>query len=223
MPKFSKEEKLDAVKRRLEKKESCKKIAHSIGANPEAVREWIRNYEVFGESAFTRDGNRHYSLEEKTEAVKFYLEGKGSLADTCRLFKILNRSSLLVWIKLYNGCELKASPGGGKTKVMTKGRKTTFEERIKIVEDHIKTGNSYDETAQKYSISYQQIYQWHHKYLEKGIDGLKDGRGRTKPEEEMSEIEKLKAENRILKAQLENKKLENLFLKKVKEIERRWF
>ena len=39
----------------------------------------------------------------------------------------------------------------------------------------------------------------------------------------MSEIEKLKAENRILKAQLENKKLENLFLKKVKEIERRWF
>ena len=37
----------------------------------------------------------------------------------------------------------------------------------------------------------------------------------------MTEIEKLKAENRILKAQLERKELENIFLKKVDEIERR--
>ena len=38
-----------------------------------------------------------------------------------------------------------------------------------------------------------------------------------------SELEKLKTENRLLKAELENRKLENLFLKKVKEIERRRF
>lgn len=59
--------------------------------------------------------------------------------------------------------------------------------------------------------------------MDKGVDGLKDGRGRTRTEEEMSELEKLKAENRLLKAELENRKLENLFLKKVKEIERRRF
>lgn len=59
--------------------------------------------------------------------------------------------------------------------------------------------------------------------MDKGVDGLKDGRGRTGTEEEMSELEKLKAENRLLKAELENRKLENLFLKKVKEIERRRF
>ena len=40
------------------------------------------------------------------------------------------------------------------------------------------------------------------------------------PEEEMTEIERLQAENRLLKAQLERKELENLFLKKVDEIER---
>ena len=51
--------------------------------------------------------------------------------------------------------------------------------------------------------------------MDKGVDGLKDGRGRTRTEEEMSELEKLKAENRLLKAELENRKLENLFLKKV--------
>ena len=59
--------------------------------------------------------------------------------------------------------------------------------------------------------------------MDKGVDGLKDGRGRTRTEEEMSELEKLKAENRLLKAELEYRKLENLFLKKVKEIERRRF
>ena len=59
--------------------------------------------------------------------------------------------------------------------------------------------------------------------MDKGVDGLKDGRGHTGTEEEMSELEKLKTENRLLKAELENRKLENLFLKKVKEIERRRF
>ena len=128
-----------------------------------------------------------------------------------------------MWIKVYNDCELKASPVGGKRTVMIKGRKTTLEERIAIVENHIKSGSTYDETAQKYNVSYQQIYQWHHKYMDKGVDGLKDGRGRTGTEEEMSELEKLKAENRLLKPELENRKPENLFLKKVKEIERRRF
>jgi hypothetical protein len=37
----------------------------------------------------------------------------------------------------------------------------------------------------------------------------------------MTEIERLQAENRILKARLERKELENIFLKKVEEIERR--
>ena len=55
----------------------------------------------------------------------------------------------------------------------------------------------------------------------KGIDGLIDRRGRSKPVEDMTEIERLQAENRILKAQLERKELENIFLKKVDEIERR--
>ena len=223
MPKFSKEEKMNAVKRRLEGKESYASIAGSIGAGETTIQTWVLNYEAMGEDAFIRSSNRHYTLEEKNEAVRFYLEGKGSLSATCKKFKIPSAGTLRRWIKVYNDCELKASPAGGKKTVMIKGRKTTLEERIAIVENHIKSGSTYDETAQKYNVSYQQIYQWHHKYMDKGVDGLKDGRGRTRTEEEMSELEKLKAENRLLKAELENRKLENLFLKKVKEIERRRF
>ena len=223
MSKFSKEEKMNAVKRRLEGKESYASIAGSIGAGKTTIQTWVLNYEAMGEDAFIRSSNRHYTLEEKNEAVRFYLEGKGSLSATCKKFKIPSAGTLRRWIKVYNDCELKASPAGGKKTVMIKGRKTTLEERIAIVENHIKSGSTYDETAQKYNVSYQQIYQWHHKYMDKGVDGLKDGRGRTRTEEEMSELEKLKAENRLLKAELENRKLENLFLKKVKEIERRRF
>lgn len=223
MSKFSKEEKMNAVKRRLEGKESYASIAGSIGAGETTIQTWVLNYEAMGEDAFIRSSNRHYTLEEKNEAVRFYLEGKGSLSATCKKFKIPSAGTLRRWIKVYNDCELKASPAGGKKTVMIKGRNTTLEERIAIVENHIKSGSTYDETAQKYNVSYQQIYQWHHKYMDKGVDGLKDGRGRTRTEEEMSELEKLKAENRLLKAELENRKLENLFLKKVKEIERRRF
>ena len=223
MSKFSKEEKMNAVKRRLEGKESYASIAGSIGAGETTIQTWVLNYEAMGEDAFIRSSNRHYTLEEKNEAVRFYLEGKGSLSAICKKFKIPSAGTLRRWIKVYNDCELKASPAGGKKTVMIKGRKTTLEERIAIVENHIKSGSTYDETAQKYNVSYQQIYQWHHKYMDKGVDGLKDGRGRTRTEEEMSELEKLKAENRLLKAELENRKLENLFLKKVKEIERRRF
>ena len=104
---------------------------------------------------------------------------------------------------------------------MTKGRKTTLQERINIVTDVIQSGTSYAEVAEKYNVSYQQVYQWAQKYKAKGIDGLIDRRGRSKPIEEMTELEKLRAENKILKAQLERKELENIFLKKVGEIERR--
>ena len=103
----------------------------------------------------------------------------------------------------------------------TKGRKTTLQERIDIVADHLESGMSCAETAEKYGVSYQQVYQWIQKYKANGVDGLVDRRGHTKPVEEMTEIERLQAENRLLKAQLERKELEHLFLKKVDEIERR--
>ncbi len=104
---------------------------------------------------------------------------------------------------------------------MTKGRKTTLEERVAIVEACIKDGMNYEKTAELFEVSYQQVYQWVHKYQEKGVDGLVDRRGKAKPVSEMTEIEKLRAENKLLRAQLERKELENLFLKKLEEIERR--
>ncbi|MCD8085973.1 MAG: helix-turn-helix domain-containing protein [Clostridiales bacterium] len=69
-------------------------------------------------------------------------------------------------------------------------------------------------TVAQYGVSYQQIYSWVHKYEEKGIDGLADGRGRTKPEGEMTDEEKLQARVRLLEAQLRDKQMEVDLLKK---------
>lgn len=57
------------------------------------------------------------------------------------------------------------------------------------------------ETSVKFQISYGQAYQWVKKFREKGIDGLIDKRGQIKPVEEMSELERLRAENKLLGAE----------------------
>ena len=221
MSKISAEEKMTAIRRHLENGESFWAIAKSIGVRDTTVSTWYRLYQSMGQDAFVRTRNNKYTLEFKIAAVEYYLQGKGSLYDACKEFNIPSREQLRQWIKMYNGHELKATPGGKKTMTMAKGRKTTLQERIDIVTDHIESGMSYAETAEKYDVSYQQVYQWVQKYNKNGIDGLVDRRGRSKPVEEMTENERLKAENRILKAQLERKELENIFLKKLDEIERR--
>lgn len=96
---------------------------------------------------------------------------------------------------------------------MTKGRKTTQQERVQIVAFCLEHGKDYLLTVEQFGVSYQQIYSWVRKYEEKDIDGLADTRGRTKPEREMTETEKLQAQVRMLEAQLRDKEMETLLLK----------
>lgn len=102
---------------------------------------------------------------------------------------------------------------------MTKGKKTTEQERAEIVAFCIEHGKNYPLTIQTYGVSYQQIYAWVRKYEEKGLAGLVDGRGRTKAESAMSEVEKLRAQNRLLHAQIQDKEMEIALLKKLRELE----
>ena len=104
---------------------------------------------------------------------------------------------------------------------MTKGRKTTFDERVDIVQYCIAHDHNYTETAAKYSISYQQARNYTVKYEAGGVEALRDRRGRVKPMDELSELEKLRAENKMLRAEKERAEMEVSFLKKLDEIERR--
>ena len=104
---------------------------------------------------------------------------------------------------------------------MTKGKKTTFDERVEIVQYCIAHDHNYAETAAKYSISYQQARNYTVKYEAGGVEALRDRRGRVKPMDELSELEKRRAENKILRAEKERAEMEVSFLKKLDEIERR--
>lgn len=168
----------------------------------------------------SRRRNKHYSKELKLQAVQDYLTGKGSQREICRRYKIPAKRTLERWIMWYNGHkEIKEGRGAGREIYMTKGRKTTQAERAEIVAFCIEHGKDYPLTIQTYGVSYQQIYAWVRKYEENGVDGLADGRGRTKPESEMDEIEKLRAQNKILQAQIKDKEMEIALLKKLSELE----
>ena len=104
---------------------------------------------------------------------------------------------------------------------MTKGRKTTFDERVEIVQYCIAHDHNYAKTSEQFEISYQQARNYTIKYEKQGVEALRDRRGKRKPEAEMSELEKLRAENRILRAEKEYAQMEADFLKKLAEIERR--
>lgn len=104
---------------------------------------------------------------------------------------------------------------------MTKGRKTTFEERVEIVQYCIAHDHNYAETAEIYQVSYQQARSYTVKYESGGVEALKDNRGKRKNPDEMSELEKLRAEVKILREEKERAEMEASFLKKLDEIERR--
>ncbi|MDR9792619.1 helix-turn-helix domain-containing protein [Aeribacillus sp. FSL K6-2848] len=96
---------------------------------------------------------------------------------------------------------------------MTKGRKTTCNERIQIVLDCLGNGKDYKKTAETYEVSYQQVYQWVKKYENGKEEALKDKRGRKKEEAKLSPEEKMKLEMKKLERENERLRAENLFKK----------
>ena len=162
---------------------------------------------------------KSYSAELKYQAVSDYLSGKGLLREICRKYKIRSTRQLRNWIKMYNGHkELKCHTGGSR---MTKGRKTTYEERIVFVKECIENGCNYTEIAQKHQVGYQQIYTWVQKYKKYGEDALKDRQGRHKKDyKPQTEEERLRLENATLKRQLYLSQMEIDVLKKLQELER---
>ena len=157
----------------------------------------------------------------KQQAVLDYLAGYGSQNDICKKYGIRSKGKLQTWIKKYNGCEVLKSSGTGGNNIMTTGRKTTFDERIEIVQYCIAHDHNYAETAEEYQVSYQQARNYTIKYESKGVEALKDNRGKRKSLDSMSELEKLRAEVKILRAEKEHAEMEVAFLKKLEEIERR--
>lgn len=219
--KVSDQEKISAVLQYLDGKTSQGQIANELNVSKASVQQWICNYESMGANVFLMKGNKRYSKELKIQAVEDYLAGLGSQIDICKKYGIRSKGKLQCWIKRYNGHEELKSSGTGGSIIMTKGRKTTFDERVEIVQYCIAHDHNYAETSEKYQVSYQQVRNYTVKYEAYGVESLGDNRGKRKSQDKMSELEMLRAENKILRAEKEHAEMEVSFLKKLEEVERR--
>lgn len=217
----SPQEKLIAVQDYLSNKRSSYRIAKDYNVMPTTVFKWIDLYETFGEEGLTTLSKRKcYSDEIKNFALNDWKSGEYSKRDICKKYKIRSTTQLQNWINDNNNHKnIKFQNTGGKI-VMIKERPITFDERIEIVRYYLENGTNYNKTAIKFNVSYQQVRLWVLKYEKGGLDALIDKRGRKKSEEELTELDRIKIENKLLKSKAKYLEAEVEFLKKLKEIER---
>ena len=178
-----------------------------------------------GESAFDESTtNKSYSKEFKKRVIQEYLEGKDSLEGLANKYNISTHEIVRQWILKYNsGIAIKDYNPKGDVYTM-KSRKTTFEERLEIVNYVLSNDNDYKGAADKYSVPYASVYNWVKKYNECGEYGLKDNRGRPSyngPKNELTLEEKQALEIEKLKNELKRKDMVIEVLKKNIEIQER--
>jgi transposase len=175
-----------------------------------SVLRRVSLYNSMGETGLiSSTKNASYSMEVKHASVEEYLSGTDSLLVICRKYHIRLITQLYDWIFKHNSHEKLKSSGAGGKPIMTKGRNTTFEERTEIVKYCIERDRNYNKTAEKENVSYQQARSWTVKYDELGVDALVDQRGKHKFEEGLTELDKLKAQNKLLEAKNRRLEMEN--------------
>ena len=98
-------------------------------------------------------------------------------------------------------------------------RKTTFDERIEIVEYVTKDNHSYTEAAAHFGVSYQQARSWVLKVKAGGYEALVDNRGHHKELSELTDLDKANRRIRELEDQLKDQELKDAFVKKLLELQ----
>ena len=217
------ETKLKIARLCFERTMSTPEASKQFGIDRTLILQWVYRYREQGELAFLDTGRKNiYSAELKLQAVLSYLNGEGSQREIAAKYGLKEVTQLKNWIKMYNSGEdfSQCKMSGGNR--MTTSRKTTREERIRIVKECLANGSNYGETAIKHNVNYQQVYDWVKRYKELGEAGLEDRRGRRKVDQEpRNEVEELKIKMAQLEHELYMTKMERDLLKKVKELERK--
>ena len=210
--------KIRHVERYIAGESSQSEAARECGVCKRTFEVWVAKYKAEGPKGLhVQKRNKKYPGWQKKDAVEEYLNGGASLISICEKYAISSPHPIKNWIKEYNAHgKLKSNSGGSR---MSKTRKTTQQERLEIVKYCILNNKNYGDAAIRYSVSYQNVYQWVHRYERLGISGLEDRRGkkpgtvkpRTREEELKAKVARLEAINRDLQ-------MENDLLKKLDEL-----
>ena len=101
---YSKELKLELVKKHLEDGISYWKLGKEYGMEASIIRRWGHKYETFGEDGLEKQNADlcNYSAEFKKKIVLEYLGGDITSQDLAAKYKIHAPSTVRTWIKQYN-------------------------------------------------------------------------------------------------------------------------
>ncbi|MGX8679774.1 MAG: helix-turn-helix domain-containing protein [bacterium] len=225
-PKYSPEVKVKACTDYISGKKSAIEIAAELNMGKHGrviIRKWANKYDRYGADTFSpKKHNKHYSKEFKETVVNDHFENGLSQEELALKYDIPDRSTVGSWINKYNShIELKDYDPEPEV-YMANSRKTTYEERIEIVNDCLANGHNIKKTAAKYGCSYSQVRQWVIKFEKDGEEGLADRRGRRKAEEELTDLEKANRRIRQLEREKEELRRKYELLKKAEELERWW-
>lgn len=220
---YSPEEKYQIISEVMDGRRSMNSIAKKHSLSWEAINDWIRKYNDGGLEELKESKTwKRYDNTLKQEAVLAVINKKMSIFKATMFFQISSTSVLRGWISRYTSGEtLKSTSKGSVPKTMTKGRKTTYQERIEIAQYTIANELNYAQAIEKYDVSYQQVYSWVKKYQQHGEEALKDNRGRNRSNEFLTEEERLKLRVKELEARNRHLEMENDLAKKLQEIQRR--
>ncbi|HEL0611056.1 TPA: transposase, partial [Streptococcus equi subsp. zooepidemicus] len=127
------EEKLELVQLYQEQGVSISTLVSSYGVASTTIKKWIRKYENSGIDGLKESRTwKQYSKELKEQAVQDYLNNLGSLETIIEKYHISSQSVLKRWINQYTSDKALQTTSKGLSR-MKQGRKTTFEERVEIV------------------------------------------------------------------------------------------
>ena len=179
--KWSADFKTKVAQEYLDGKGSFYYLADKYHIGRATIQKWVAAYKVHGIDAFIcGPGNASYTSEFKTMCVEEVISGYGSSVDIGAKYK-LHPSVLESWIRMYNANrKLKNYDPKREVYMAEARRKTTIEERKKIVTYCIEHNRDYKGTAALYDVSYSQVYSWvknmilrARQVLQTGVDGTK--------------------------------------------------
>ncbi|MQS53642.1 helix-turn-helix domain-containing protein [Companilactobacillus mishanensis] len=220
--KYSLEDKLNFITQFQNSTMKRATFARIHGISRSTLNRWLVFYEQDGiQGLKDRTNSSTYSESFKLKIVKEYLCGESTLEGLVFKYKLRGNQQVHEWIFKYNNGKSLARRHSPRKKKTIMGRKTSFEERIKIVEYVVKNNYSYTEAADHFSVSYQQVRSWVMKSKNGGYEALQDNRGHRKAKEDLTDLDKANLKIRQLESQLKDQKTIEEFAKKLQELQRR--
>jgi len=217
---FSVEKKIKIINL-IENNESLLSVSKRFDIQRSVIQDWQRLYNSEGIKGLLRKRKKtRYSKEFKEMVIREHIQNKISFRMLAIKYGLRSYGMVANWFRDYTIGKKTYSNRNQRNQRMKDGRKTTQLERVEIAQWAIANDYAYHEAAERFNVSYQQVYTWVKKLKKDGTDALSDRRGKNKSTP-LTELDKAKLEIKELKARNKYLEMKRDLSKKLQEIQRR--